>query len=483
MQFAILSAIPTSQYAEQLRTMILDGRLREAAASVEVMLLEDTQPRAPGEIRDLAELCGDLMLALDRPEEAEAIYRQAVLAAARADDRGATRLSSCRATGMMSLHSRRLRTAASCFQRIAGDQQASPRRRVDALCALARARHGMGQVDRAVASLDDAASLAAQEDDSLLQALVTLLRLEISAQRQLRAHEALRDHVFWHTQNESSSSTAALPPLQAIGSCLLAYGQHRFIAQGLTLYRDLLTAGLGDLNALAALPGHLAARRRAGHAALEHSARVEAALVAITARNSELARALIDPLQSNPWPRRWNMETLYCLSKLSALTGRIDDALRWYQSYALESVQCVRAEVLSSAPSSTSAIDSSSRVDDVEMQLPPKYRRAYRYMIEHLDCAGLSVREVADHLGVSERALQLTFRAHLGLTPAELMQRCRMERIRDDLLREDQTALSVFETAARWGIRNRSTLANSYRKYFRETPTQTLARRDTALAA
>jgi AraC-like DNA-binding protein len=483
LQFTILSAIPTSAFAAQLRMMILDGRLQEAAASAEVMLLEDAQPRTPEEIRDLAELCGDLMLALDRPEEAEAIYRQAVLAAAKVDDRGATRLSSSRATGMMSLHARRLRTAAACFQRIASDPQASPRRRVDALCALARVQHGLGQADRVALSLDEAASLAAQADGDLQQMLVALLRLEISAQRQLRAHEALRDHVFWRTTNELPSASAALPPLQTIDSCLRTHGEHRFIVQGLTLYRDLLTASLGDLIALAALPGHLAARRRAGHAALEHSARIEAALVAITARNSELSRALLDPLQSDPLRRRWNMETLYCLSKLSALTGRVDDALRWYQSYALESVQCVRAETLTAAPDSAGSSEATFRTDEVEMQLPPKYRRAYRYMIEHLDCAGLSVREIADHLGVSERALQLTFRAHLGLTPAELMQRCRMERIRDDLLCEDKTAASVFETAARWGIRNRSTLANSYRKYFRETPTQTLARRDTALAA
>jgi AraC-like DNA-binding protein len=38
----------------------------------------------------------------------------------------------------------------------------------------------------------------------------------------------------------------------------------------------------------------------------------------------------------------------------------------------------------------------------------------------------------------------------------------------------------VIETAARWGIRNRSTLVTSYRKYFRETPTETLARRGRA---
>jgi Bacterial regulatory helix-turn-helix proteins, AraC family len=34
----------------------------------------------------------------------------------------------------------------------------------------------------------------------------------------------------------------------------------------------------------------------------------------------------------------------------------------------------------------------------------------------------------------------------------------------------------VIDTAARWGIRNRSTLVSLYRKYFSETPSETLSR-------
>jgi AraC-like DNA-binding protein len=104
-------------------------------------------------------------------------------------------------------------------------------------------------------------------------------------------------------------------------------------------------------------------------------------------------------------------------------------------------------------------------------------------MQEHLDCAALSVREIAADLGVTERALQSAFSRSVGMTPNQVIQRSRVERIRADLLRAKTPPNSINETAVRWGIRNRSTLVAVYRRYFRETPSQTLARRAAASLA
>ncbi|NIF99764.1 hypothetical protein F3J18_31625, partial [Burkholderia sp. Ax-1720] len=41
--------------------------------------------------------------------------------------------------------------------------------------------------------------------------------------------------------------------------------------------------------------------------------------------------------------------------------------------------------------------------DDVSARLPAKYRRAYRYVLDNLDRADLSVREIATQIGVTER--------------------------------------------------------------------------------
>ena len=119
------------------------------------------------------------------------------------------------------------------------------------------------------------------------------------------------------------------------------------------------------------------------------------------------------------------------------------------------------------------AVMGSPANDATKMRLPLRYRRAYQYIMEHLNDENMSVRQVAAHVDVTERALQLAFRTHLGMTPAELIRTRRMERIRDDLC-QDTSGRGVREVAARWGITNRSTLSNSYRLHFDETPTQTL---------
>ncbi len=114
--------------------------------------------------------------------------------------------------------------------------------------------------------------------------------------------------------------------------------------------------------------------------------------------------------------------------------------------------------------------------DDVSARLPGKYRRAYRYLMERLDQRELSVREIAAHIDVTERALQAAFKAYLGLSPSELIRRQRMERIRGELLSDAPRAASVLEIASRWGIQHRSTLVNGYRRMFDEAPSQTFDR-------
>jgi transcriptional regulator GlxA family with amidase domain len=166
----------------------------------------------------------------------------------------------------------------------------------------------------------------------------------------------------------------------------------------------------------------------------------------------------------------------YCQAKVHALSGRIDDSLKHYQRYALESVQCLRVEAADALPAQPGAAAEGGS-EEIELRLPAKYRRAYRFMMQNLDNAELSVHQIADEIGITERALQSMFKAQLGMTPAEVMRRCRIERIRQDLLRDTVTGATVIEVAARWGIRNRSTLVALYRRYFHETPAQTLAAR------
>jgi transcriptional regulator GlxA family with amidase domain len=159
------------------------------------------------------------------------------------------------------------------------------------------------------------------------------------------------------------------------------------------------------------------------------------------------------------------------------LSGSAAESLSHYRRYALETLQCVReaGAVQSSAPGDNPV------TDDVEMRLPARYRRAYRYLLGHLERSTLSIREIAEQVGVTERALQSVFRKHVGMTPGEVIRRLRVEHIRADLLTGAQgTRCTVLEAGARWGIANRSTLVASYRRHFAETPAETLLRRGDA---
>ena len=488
MQLQVLTILARAAAMPALARLVLDGRIREAVAQCEQML--DERQRDPAidadTLAEVAQLCADLMLALDRAEEAEETYRVAVrLAGGAHSPRGAVRVGSCRSTGFLSLHQQRFATATSCFARIVADDAATAAQRVEALCALAMAREGLGQKALALQALDEAGTLACEDGGPELAMLASLVRVELCARTEIRAHELLRDHVFWQpSATDRPYAQQEVQPFEAIEICLAAHGRHALVAQRLHHLRDLLRAAYGEARAQGSLAEHLARLRAAGLVTLELQARLDTALVAIAQRQAELARAALEPLQGRDpgTRRRFGMELSYCLSKLSMLGGRVDEAMAHYQRYALESMQCVRAASSLAERAQRPDAPPAEAKDDIEMRLPAKYRRAYRYLQAHLDCAELSVREIADDMGVTERALQSAFKTYLGMTPGEVVQRCRVERIRADLLREGAPAVSVIETAARWGIRNRSTLVSSYRKYFRETPTQTLARRGLAEA-
>lgn len=486
MQIQALTVLAHCEHSRPLLALVLDGRLQEAVAYAS-NLLDAHDSQAPDDgILVMAQLCGDLMLALDRAEEAEETYRQAVKLASGSTQRGAVRVISCRSTGFINLYQHRFGTAVACFGRIAADEAASLGQKVEAFCALAMARHGLGQKERALQALDDASECIVDAEEPELSMLINLSRIDLMAQAEIRSHADLSDHVFWQSPvsqrvNGKHEAQDDTPTIEALEICMATYGHHQLVAQRLVHLRDLILAACGDVRALGALNEHITRLRRTGLVSMERQGRIETALVAITARQGDLARAALEPLQMRDGEhsrQRWDVEFSYCMAKVCSLGGRFDESMRHYQRYALESMQCVRTESSSQETAHRPGATAPTAVkDDIEMRLPAKYRRAYRYLLEHLDCAELSVREIADDLGVTERALQGTFKSHLGMTPGEVMQRCRVERIRADLLRTDVSGTSVIETAARWGIRNRSTLVTSYRKYFSETPTETLARR------
>ncbi|CAB3788710.1 hypothetical protein LMG28688_02742 [Paraburkholderia caffeinitolerans] len=106
--------------------------------------------------------------------------------------------------------------------------------------------------------------------------------------------------------------------------------------------------------------------------------------------------------------------------------------------------------------------------------LPRHVRKAQEYLRA---CAEqpVTVDMLAQHVGVSGRALYDGFRKSLGISPMRYLRDLRMDRVRDDLL-NPAGATSVTEIATRWGFFQLGRFAGDYRRRYGESPNETLTR-------
>jgi AraC-like DNA-binding protein len=476
--FTLSALIRAEEFAPVKAQM--EQRGFQCAASTAMQQLESSRYSAQAKT-ELALLCADLLLAQACELDATEYYRLALKTAASCE-RGLSRWVAIRNTGVISLSQCRFGTAAACFSRLLNADHVAMKYKVEACCGLASACYSMGRKDEAIAYAEYAHALATDARSSVLMLVASAMRIDILAQDAIRSHGALRDHIFWRLlSSKPSSGDRHNEVLSVVHTALETYASQPVIYQRLCHLKQLLRAVSGHKAVEGPALDYLKWLRSVHMTAGDKQARIEMALVAIVCKDVEAAKTVIEPLCKRAaigLTQRWSFELSYCLSKICAMTGRIDESLKHYQAYALESIQCVRAECIEPDDArglKTGKTDGTK--DEVEMSLPVKYRQAYRYILDHLPNATLSIREIADAIGVTERALQLVFKISLGMTPAELVRRCRIERIRQDLLRGDACDKSVIAVASHWGISNRSTLVSLYRKYFHETPAETLSRR------
>jgi len=90
----------------------------------------------------------------------------------------------------------------------------------------------------------------------------------------------------------------------------------------------------------------------------------------------------------------------------------------------------------------------------------------------------LTIDDVANAVGVSPRALQLTFRRHLGVTPMGYARHVRMSHAHHDLeAAAAEAGGSVTRIAMDWGFANPSRFASYYRAAYGRPPYETLRSR------
>ncbi|NRF68495.1 helix-turn-helix transcriptional regulator [Aquincola sp. S2] len=425
----------------------------------------------------LGQIVGRAMLAAGRAEEAEEAF-QDILKCYEAISRNAVRWHASLDQAAIAMYSQKWGRAAESANLVADDESAPAEVRVEAMAMLAVSLHRMGEHRRALSTLGEAAIRAEEAQLPAAAELVQLLRLELIARFRFEIREGLGDYALLVAEGPTDQRDA--PALCA------ALEQ---AAAGLDGDRDLLAQGLRALARLLsddiATPSGVAQQRQALKwlqdrgfgAAAQDALRMDTVLALLSHDAAGPAADLLGPLAFNDQAaqrHRLALELKYCSSRLHALGGRQGEALRAYKEFAKEALYRSTRERSHLPHSRFLERQAMAEKDDATMlRLPMRYRHAYRFIVERLDDRKLSIKQVAAHIDVTERALQMAFRTYVGMTPAQLIRHMRMEGIRSEL-RDGGGRASVLKTAARWGMSNRSTLAHAYRQQFAETPTATL---------
>ncbi|ALV07553.1 helix-turn-helix transcriptional regulator [Roseateles depolymerans] len=423
--------------------------------------------------RDLAAL-GQVMiqalLAAGREEQAEELM-QRQLRHYETLPRARMRQLSSLDRGQLFLHMNKPGRAAESFNVVADADDAPVLPRVLALAGLAKAMESMGEHRRAARTLAFAEQLAqAPEVPPACLVLLTAIGLEQQVCRALRHYDDVT--------NVNAAATPALrTSLQSVQQDLhavpAAAARVRFL---LALMQPAAAVEARTTASVEALFDGVRWYKDRRLAPLEERARVEAALALLDRGLAGSACDILGPLavdDARQLHHRHAIELRYCASRLHVMNGRHSDALRCYRQHAQLSLARLRFE-LTRVPYSRflEQQERAEQADADQLRLPPRYRRAYQFMLDHLHDRTLSVRRIAAEIDVTERALQMAFRSHLGLTPAELLRKLRMACIRTEL-QQMAGRDSVLAVATRWGMGNRSTLAHNYRQQFGEAPSAT----------
>lgn len=420
----------------------------------------------------LGQLIGQLLLSSGREEQAEEHFRKQLRVYDCMTRRDVRWLSSLD-RGHMFLHLNRCGLAAECFNVVADDEQAPQALRVEALAALAVAINGLGEHRRAAHTLAFALQWAPNDPCGARQ-LLEAIGLEIQATS--------------HVRRSLEPSTARLeksPSVSSLETAAQAVTSLPIVAKRLTFLASLIDPRLGSAGSTAALFDTLRWWRERKLARAEELGRIEAALALVEAGDAHTASELVGALSADEarlQHHRHAIEIGFVLSKVHALQGRYMDALRCLRQQSSQSLARLRVE-LQQVPYSR-FLEQKQRAeqpDADQLRLPLRYRQAYQFILEHLHEKALSTRRIAAHVNVSERALQMAFRTHLGLAPAELILRLRMSRIRAELQHVPGRD-SVLAVANRWGLNSRSALTQNYRQRFGESPTTTSGALDTTRA-
>jgi AraC-like DNA-binding protein len=349
--------------------------------------------------------------------------------------------------------------ALECSRRGLQDKGGNPGDRFELQLLSAIALHHLAQPEMARLHIERAQRIC--ESESLPPALVALLaclREDMQLQRALR--DAHPEHVYWAASRLPAERTARAHSTMPVADVTLEL-LPGFIGDRLRALRgasDLMKGGL--MQSLSRVMNEIHRLRDAGCAGAAHELCMDGAHGALAAQRADWAELFIRLLpQAAGLPELGRVELNYVMSRWRALQGGAEESRGTYLRYVQMAMEMLGRQ----AAGHPAFVDHEHghRADDYELRLPAKYRAVYRYMVANLADPALTVCALAARAGVTERALQSTFKAYLGKTPSELMQGARLERARSDMRDDTGRAISATEVGRRWGISRRSKLLSA----------------------
>jgi AraC family ethanolamine operon transcriptional activator len=109
-----------------------------------------------------------------------------------------------------------------------------------------------------------------------------------------------------------------------------------------------------------------------------------------------------------------------------------------------------------------------------EINYLPKYIREGRALLKQNINATYAIADMVEDLQVSKRTIQHGFKRYLGFTPKEYQQYIRLNGIRDTILSINDPKISLSEIAAKYNYFHLGHFSTEYKKFFGESPSETL---------
>jgi AraC-like DNA-binding protein len=425
---------------------------------------------------DLLQSVAQQLLLLNREEDADDLIKRCLKDNEPSRQERMTR--SCLTGGLQSLHRSQWRTACAGLMRVVDTKNAPLPLLVQSLAALSALYFRLGMRQQALATVDCCLALlgTAPTIYELPRTMLRALKAEFIVLDLLRQHDGLHDLAFWPRHEElAGRRTSVLQARAMIQACRHDLAGYSFLQARMDMLDILIRIAYDGAPDDKLGVDYIARLQSQGLIAHAHTARHELALACIARGRSETLRELMSfyagKNRCSDGVQHY-LEHEYCMAKLGELSGNMATYVEHYRAYASRSmIQLRQTCVYITVPTMVRQAVVEIPKDDVASRLSGRYRRAYQFILTHLQREDLSVCEVAESIGVTERSLQLAFQAALGLSPSALIRRCRLDRIREDLNSGAVThGTTTLDVGQRWGLRSRSSMSKLFKAAYGERP-------------